>query len=76
MSGWISVDDRLPMEIDQSVPYECKRVLATDGEWVGEYGFCRGDGGAPGRAWAEWEDYVWPPSHELTHWMPLPEPPK
>jgi hypothetical protein len=53
MGEWIPVDERLP---DEEV-----RVLATDGDKVFESEYWSG----------RWE---W--CADVTHWMPLPEPPK
>lgn len=60
---WISVKDRLPN------PGE--RVLATDGAFVGT-AFTRANG------WMRYEGIDWQviSSSRVTHWMPLPEPPK
>ena len=64
MSKWISVDDRLPEvgEIDPASGYEYGAVLVYDGEDVYE----------------EFVHFIRPGVNtgEITHWMPLPEPPK
>ena len=60
---WISVKDRLP---ERNGIY-----LAYDGEYIGtvEYEKCRPD--------SEWtDDYEGYLDLIVTHWMPLPEPPK
>lgn len=61
---WVSVEDRLP------TPGE--RVIATDGQFVGE-GYldscCR---------WFRYGGFEWrffDIERDVTHWMPLPEPP-
>ena len=63
MSEWISVEDRLP---DESV--SCL-VFGPDGNYVGWV--CD-----PVQKWwareGDLDDYC----VEVTHWMPLPEPPK
>lgn len=64
-SGWISVEERLPGS---------EKILITNGEFVKE-GYRRPDG-----VWKygteehmKWERLS---CHPVTHWMPLPEPPK
>lgn len=61
---WVSVDERLP------TPGE--RVIATDGQFVGEGYFdsCCG--------WFRYGGFEWrffDVEGDVTHWMPLPEPP-
>lgn len=72
--GWVSVDDGLPLEVNESVIHESITVIATDGEHVINCEFNRGNGG--GEPWAEWSAYNELASYDITHWMPLPEPPK
>lgn len=60
LNEWISVNDRLPVE--------CTRVLVYMNLRPGAYTLCDTDRLVNGR-WVRWGDYV-------THWMPLPEPPK
>ena len=62
-SGWVSVEDRLPEQGE--------RVLATDGAFVGEgYTNCYG-------VWCRPNGLRWDMlDSDVTHWMPLPEPPK
>lgn len=64
MIGWISVKDRLP-EVGVS-------VLALDryGNIHNRYMYRCGDGGA------EWTAEHLVSRKDITHWMPLPEPPK
>jgi hypothetical protein len=71
---WISVKDSLPEKEKAERGYydESKSVLimTDDGMYVAEYNHAE-------KKWGiEWEydfeDYVC----EVTHWMPLPEPPK
>ena len=79
MSEWISVEDQLPLQADYAMPgcYECIRVLVTDGDHVTTQLFVRGKvEGINDSAWSGWEDYAYLNPHEITHWMPLPEPPK
>ncbi len=60
MSEWISVKDRLPSnEAMASINHGA--VIVTDGSEVWEEFTCNVKGGAD--------------SLEITHWMPLPEPP-
>ena len=62
--GWISVEDRLPPEGE--------RVLATDGAFVGEmYINKRGQ-------WQRYNvnDYSLLMALDILWWMPLPEPPE
>ena len=66
-SGWISVKDRLP-EVDKPILY------CAFGRSVGE-GVYRGFDGVH----HVWNMYAVSGTHwdnEVTHWMPLPEPPK
>lgn len=66
VSGWISVKDRLP---DEETEYLC---------WFGDYYFgafarvCRWNK-IRGAFWCYSDNAKWP---FVTHWMPLPEPPK
>ena len=60
MSEWISVKDRLPSPVDSV-------LIVTRSGGVGE-GFHE-----KGKWWWITEDEVYV---EVTHWMPLPEPPR
>ena len=70
MAEWISVNDRLPDSnedvlvcvIDSGEPCVMYGVRLNDGEWEWE-------GDAIGGWWE-------PLDLQVTHWMPLPEPPK
>ena len=65
---WISVDDRLPEENhDGSV----NAVLVTDGFVQHMAYFARGEW-----RFAESGEIKEPMWYSITHWMPLPEPPK
>lgn len=64
---WISVEDRLP-KIDAEV-FEEIVVLATDGHSVCT---CQFDCGV---VWCAWNAYNNINGKDITHWMPLPEPP-
>jgi len=62
--GWISVEDRLP-------PY-LTRCLVTNGEYI-KLSWSKDED----EAWCEIQDSdtdVW--LNDVTHWMPLPQPPK
>lgn len=74
---WISVDDRLPIE----------EAKAHEQEWPGEY--CEflvmiEKGSLPTTLYYDLEENEWfrintaleRETYEVTHWMPLPEPPK
>ena len=61
---WISVKDRLPEEkVDCIVRYQ-HAYCDTDGYWA--IGMCFYDG----------EKFQFYPAYKVTHWMPLPQPPK
>lgn len=71
MNNWISVKDRLPADSATSIqvlatvqvpdePAEVDVVRYIDGEWY-----------PLGRVWHR-DPY---PTHWVTHWMPLPDPP-
>ena len=70
MDKWISVNDRLPSFVSGS-PSKC--VLVTDGNWIAMAYY------SETLRWtfadATNAEYIinWT---EITHWMPLPEPPK
>lgn len=70
---WVSVDDRLPIENVDGTAYATKTVLATDGEYVHEMLFAAGIAPKP---WSEWSAYGDIEPSRITHWMPLPSPPK
>ena len=57
MPNWISVSEKLPMEMET--------VIVTDGKEVG-FCFCVNDYGTL-EFYSPWK---------ITHWMPMPEPPK
>ena len=64
MSEWISVKDRLP-EFGE-------KVLITDVS--GDVLVYSLEQTCSGECW--WEDEYWNWYNDVTHWMPLPEPPK
>ena len=61
---WISVDDRLPEEKANCIVYYQHAYCDNDGYW--EIGICFYDG----------EKFQLNSAYKVTHWMPLPEPPK
>lgn len=70
MSEWISVEDRLPELIpcNAGTAYSEAVIVWTSGRkamiavWDGKRFLCAAD------YWEAWDE-------EITHWMPLPEPP-
>ena len=65
MIDWISAEDRLP-------PYG-ERVLVVNEAYEAKHGYTRYNCGVTVRA--QHLDFTfW--GHKITHWMPLPEPPK
>jgi len=60
--GWISVDDKLPMQLIG--------VMTTDGDSV-KGAYCTGAYPNGKVMWSAWGD-----RHAVTHWVPLPKPPK
>lgn len=68
---WISVKDRLPATIDGSLDHSELYLVTASIEkriytYLAYYGSC---GGFSGLLGGDWNNYV-------THWMPLPKPPK
>lgn len=60
MNEWISIQDRFP-------PFRVAQHIVTDGKIVT---ICK---------WVNWPPYTWilnSGMKDITHWMPLPEPPK
>ncbi len=70
-SGWVSVDDRLPITRINAAHAQVS-VLATDGDNVCEISF---HSGATPTEWYEWSEYGDIEPALITHWMPLPLPP-
>ena len=61
---WVSVED--------AVPCSGKRVLATDGSFVGEAWYA-----SFSKSWYRNNGFEWDRiCGQVTHWMPLPAPPK
>lgn len=77
MSEWISVKDRLPeLPDDPTILNNSVRVLATNGESVRERVWCKPIFNKRNRE-PRWEEPGGRLSYSrVTHWMPLPEPPK
>ena len=61
---WVSVKDRLPEEKVNCIVYYQHAYCDNDGYWA--IGFCFSDG----------EKFRIDLLYKVTHWMPLPEPPK
>jgi hypothetical protein len=72
MSGWIEVDERLPIKAVDGQSFQCVEVLVTDGKYVHATDFKAG--GIP-LAWSEFDSYGAIARSKITHWMPLPPPP-
>lgn len=74
MAEWISVNDRLPSR-DGLADDETEYVLVaeffniTENHYVSICGYDK-DG------WSEWDSFGRVRPKQITHWMPLPEPPK
>lgn len=65
---WISVEDRLPIKkTDVFAHYKTVEVIVFDGETVFS---CEFRAGNTIEFWSEFDDI------NVTHWMPLPDPPK
>lgn len=76
-SEWISVDERLPDAIDSYIVV-VKQKYEWEAEWeydtdVASFVFC--DGYIDG-VWNTYNDWKEGQECHITHWMPLPEPPK
>ena len=61
---WISVDDRLPEEKVNCIVHYKHAYCDNDDYWA--IGICFYDG----------EKFQFNSAYKVTHWMPLPEPPK
>ena len=61
---WISVNDRLPEEKVNCIVHYKHAYCDNDDYW--EIGMCFYDG----------EKFQFDPAYKVTHWMPLPVPPK
>lgn len=61
---WISVEDRLPEEKANCIVYYQHAYCDNDDYWA--IGICFNDG----------EKFQINPAYKVTHWMPMPNPPK
>lgn len=78
MREWIKVSDRMPLEAPPEGEYVATDVLASDGYRVAQVTCTAGNpltdsGHIP---WVEFTNYGEIGAEDITHWMPLPEPPK
>ena len=64
VQDWVSVDDRLPEEKVNCIVHYKHAYCDNDDYW--EIGMCFYDG----------EKFQLNPSYKVTHWMPMPNPPK
>jgi hypothetical protein len=76
-SEWISVEERLPDAIDSYIVV-VKQKYEWEAEWeydtdVASFVFC--DGYIDG-VWNTYNDWKEGQECHITHWMPIPEPPK
>ena len=72
VSKWISVKDRMPLDMnDKSLsPYSTVNVITHDlhgAVYCQDYII-----GSTGKPWGKFEDF----HNGITHWKPLPEPPE
>ena len=70
---WISVDERLP-EITETVLIAYKEKWEWETEW--SFDVDVGSLDITGREWNTYHDLYEGQELHITHWMPLPEPPK
>ena len=71
MSKWISVKDRLPTDGTDYESYILKSVIVCiDGKYVQACEFEAGKYPEP------WQRFMMYNNENVTHWQPLPEPPK
>lgn len=71
MSEWIKCSERMPLELSDEHT-DAVDVIVTDGEMVG---VCECRSGYMPYPWVEWSNYGDIDAKQITHWMPLPEPP-
>lgn len=74
MSEWISVEDRQPLQQDYRSAFLTIDVIVTDGLRVGVSTYAIG-GNHVGRPWGDFTSGAVELGY-ITHWMPLPEPPR
>lgn len=72
-SEWISVEERLP-EITETVLIAYKEKWEWETEWIFDVDV--GSLDITGREWNTYHDLYEGQELHITHWMPLPEPPK
>ena len=77
--GWISVEDRLP-SLEGMEPDEVEYVLVSEqsfdaitGEKLGSYVSICGFGHD---GWSKFDNFGYVRTENITHWMPMPEPPR
>ena len=77
--GWISVEDRLP-SLEGMEPDEVEYVLVSEqsfdaitGEKLGSYVSICGFGHD---GWSKFDNFGYVRTENITHWMPLPDPPQ
>ena len=77
--GWISVEDRLPSR-EGLEPDEVEYVLVSEqyfdaitGEKLGSYVSICGFGHD---GWSKFDNFGYVRTENITHWMPLPDPPQ
>ena len=64
VQDWVSVKERLPQEKVNCIVHYKHAYCDNDGYWA--IGICFNDG----------EKFQINPAYKVTHWMPLPKPPK
>ena len=77
--GWISVEDRLPSRKGLE-PDEVEYVLVSEQSFdaiTGEkLGSCVSICGFGHDGWSKFDNFGYVRTENITHWMPLPDPPK
>jgi hypothetical protein len=66
------VDDWQPIE---TAPKDGTRILIASKEGVASASWSCCIHWDPAGDWSDSDEYATPAGHEITHWMPLPEPP-
>jgi len=76
MSEWIKCSDRMPIMMEDVRVYKSVEVIVTDGKLVTTCDCCAGiPSDFPEKFWVSFSQYGNMPPSQITHWMPLPEPP-
>lgn len=78
MSEWIKISERMPLENPLEGDYVAMDVLATDG-FIVAMATCASGNPLTGNGYEPWvafTNYGDIDAEDITHWMPLPEPPK